>query len=46
MSILKPITQQDILAKSNLQEMAQRAKLNLNEVVALNKKFGTSLEYR
>ncbi len=45
MSILKPVTQQDILAKLNLQEMAQRAKLNLNEVVALNKKFGTSLEY-
>ena len=45
MSILRPVTQQDILAKSRLQDAAQKAKLNLPEVVALNKKFGTSLEY-
>ena len=45
MTILKPVTGQDNALKGSLQEAANRAKLNLSEVLALNKQYGTSLEY-
>lgn len=45
MTIIKPITAQDIRQREFLQEAVEKAELNLSEVLALNERFGTKLEY-
>lgn len=45
MTIIKPITAQDIRQREFLQEAVEKAKLNLSEVLALNERYGTKLEY-
>ena len=45
MTIIKPTSVQNIAQKAQLQEMANKAKLNLSETLALNIKYGTNLEY-
>ncbi len=45
MTVIKPVSLENVLDKVELQEASQKAKLNLSEVLALNDKFGTKLEY-
>ncbi len=45
MTIIKPITAQDIRQREFLQDAVEKAKLNLSEVLALNERYGTKLEY-
>ena len=45
MTIIKPTSLQDIAIKEQLQEITKKAGLTLSEVNALNKQFGTKLEY-
>lgn len=43
LTIIRPISAQDILLKEKIQEAA--SDLNLSEILAVNEKFGTNLEY-
>lgn len=45
MTIIRPVTAQDIATKARLQEASKKAELNLSEITALNKKYGTDLKY-
>lgn len=45
MSIIRPYTAQELALKDKIQESAEKAKLNLSETLALNKKFGLNLQY-
>ena len=45
MTIIRPVTAQDIRLKEKIAQAAKDADLNLSEILALNNKFGTTLEY-
>ncbi len=45
MTIIRPVTAQDIRLKEKIAKAAKDADLNLSEILAVNNKFGTTLEY-
>ena len=45
MTLIRPLSAQDIALKEHVADAAKKAQLNLSETMAVNKKFGLDLEY-